>query len=205
MIRLLVVLTSLVTAGCIPAATDGDGEGEGDVGEGEGDVGEGEGDVGEGEGEGDIGEGEGEGEGEGDIGDRLTLIVDEASRVTTAVGAEGGSLAIGGNLLVVPANALAETLTISMALAEASELPGASLVALEPDGLVFLAPATLTLADARADAWVVRFDGDGVGPHLVPRARDATVTVEIGQPPRHCGVERAAEHGSGPHEGDGVA
>ena len=65
------------------------------------------------------------------------------------VGAEGGELAAAGVTVVIPAGALASDVAVSFAVTTTSVATGASArrtVTLEPEGLVFAAPATVTLS-----------------------------------------------------------
>ena len=107
------------------------------------------------------------------------LTLDSGARVTRIVSAAGATLtSVAGDgtryTLVIPAEAIADSAEIAMSpiLAATGTLGDAGLVAgvrLEPDGLVFTRPATLTIerpAGAAAGFAVVA-DGTGAAPHLV--------------------------------------
>lgn len=106
---------------------------------------------------------------------RVTPVADTASAASATIGRDGGSVSAGGITLTVPKGALPVAQTIT--LAPLSSLGGSPLtmlagVDLEPQGLHFLVPATLTIPIAagadRRDLVGFGFDGGGSSFHLKP-------------------------------------
>ena len=113
-----------------------------------------------------------------------TAVADAAAAVAEPVGAEGGTIAVEGMELVIPAGALSEGTTITAT--PLRSLQGSPFAAapvglkLEPSGIVLLQPATLTLPKPQGEGTVVGFgfDGDGEQLHLVPASVSGD-TVEL--------------------------
>ena len=111
-------------------------------------------------------------------------VADEAAAVDVAVGADGGTIAVEGMQLAIPAGAVPEGTEITAT--PLRSLQGSPFAAapvglkLEPSGLVLLQPATLTLPRPAGTGQVVGFgfNGDGEGLHLVPH-RVAGDTVQL--------------------------
>jgi IPT/TIG domain len=109
---------------------------------------------------------------------------DESAAVSVPLGAEGGTIAVEGMELAIPAGAVPEGTTITAT--PLRSLQGAPFVAapvglkLEPSGLVLLQPATLTLPRPAGAGQVIGFgfNGEGESFHLVPH-RAAGDTVEL--------------------------
>jgi hypothetical protein len=100
--------------------------------------------------------------------------LDEAAATRQTFGDAGGSIAVAGMELAIPAGAVPEGTTITatpLRALEGSPFAGAPVgLKLEPSGLVLLQPATLTLPKPAGAGTVVGFgfDGDGADFHLVP-------------------------------------
>jgi hypothetical protein len=115
---------------------------------------------------------------------RTNAIVDEAAAVAAAIGSGGGTIAVEGMELSIPAGAVPEGTTITatpLRSLQGSPFAAAPIgLKLEPSGLVLLQPATLTLPKPSGTGAVVGFgfDGDGEELHLVP-ANVAGDTVEL--------------------------
>ena len=131
-----------------------------------------------------------------------TPVLDTPRRVSATVGRSGGSLASGGLTLTIPAGALSEDTTIALTpirdLAD-SPLAGRMIggAKLEPEGLIFLAPAALTIAlpTGVAPSEVLGFGsaGDGSELHLQPRTvAGGTVSLRL----RHFSTAGAAAGGA---------
>jgi hypothetical protein len=111
-------------------------------------------------------------------------VADAAAAVATAVGEDGGTIALEGMELTIPAGAVPEGTTITAT--PLRSLQGSPFAAapvglkLEPSGLVLLQPATLTLPRPAGSGAVVGFgfDGEGEELHLVP-ASVAGDSVEL--------------------------
>jgi hypothetical protein len=119
---------------------------------------------------------------------KVTPALDQPDAVQGQIGAEGGTITTGGGIsLSIPPGAVGETQTIT--LVPLSGLGGSPLdllggVELEPQGLHFLVPATLTVplpADVDPRRLVgFGFDGDGINFHLKPGAiTGGTISVQI--------------------------
>ncbi|HUQ21543.1 MAG TPA: IPT/TIG domain-containing protein, partial [Gaiellaceae bacterium] len=111
-------------------------------------------------------------------------VVDEAAAVAEAIGADGGSIAVAGMELAIPAGAVPEGTTITatpLRSLRGSPFAAAPVgVKLEPSGLVLLQPATLTLPRPSGPGTLVGFgfNGDGEGFRLLPH-RVVGETVEL--------------------------
>jgi IPT/TIG domain-containing protein len=113
-------------------------------------------------------------------------VADVTAAVTAAVGGEGGTIAVGGMELAIPAGAVPEGTEITAT--PLRSLQGSPFAAtpvglkLEPSGLVLLRPATLTLPRPAGVGVLVGFgfDGAGEGFHLVPhRLSGDTVQLQV--------------------------
>jgi hypothetical protein len=122
------------------------------------------------------------------------LIVDAGASVTKSIGVAGGTIstqAINGSqfTLTVPPTALSGTVDVTLTpITTIQNLPtGTTVVAavrMRPDGLTFLAPASLTIATATAPSTTnlvgLRFNDDGSALHMTPIARSGTqLTIPI--------------------------
>ena len=105
---------------------------------------------------------------------RTVAVADEAATVAVAVGGEGGTIAVEGMTLAIPAGAVPEGTTITAT--PLRSLRGSPFAAapiglrLEPSGLVLLKPATLRLPRPSGAGQLVGvgFEGAGEELHLVP-------------------------------------
>ena len=115
---------------------------------------------------------------------QTAAVADESAAVSVPVGADGGTIAVEGMSLAIPAGAVPEGTEITAT--PLRSLQGSPFSAppvglkLEPSGLVLLRPATLTLPKPSGTGTVVGFgfDGDGDELHLVP-TKLAGDTVEL--------------------------
>jgi len=118
-----------------------------------------------------------------------TFVLDPPGAASGVIGRAGGAITAGNVTLTVPAGALSEdvpiTVTPILDLAD-SPLQGLLIggVRLEPDGLLFLKPATLQMAlpagVPAADVLGFGSEDDGSNLHLVPREIDGgTILVEL--------------------------
>jgi hypothetical protein len=111
-------------------------------------------------------------------------VADEAAAVSEPVGADGGTIAVEGMTLAIPAGAVPEGTTITatpLRELRGSPFAGAPVgLKLEPSGLVLLQPAILTLPRPSGSGQLVGFgfNGDGEGFRLVPH-RLVGDTVEL--------------------------
>jgi hypothetical protein len=117
---------------------------------------------------------------------QTAAVADESAAVESAVGADGGTIAVEGIELAIPAGAVPEGTEITatpLRSLQGSPFSAAPVgLKLEPSGLVLLRPATLTLPRPAGAGQVVGFgfDGDGEGFHLVPhRAVGDTVELKV--------------------------
>ena len=115
---------------------------------------------------------------------QTAAVADESAAVSVPVGADGGTIAVEGMSLAIPAGAVPEGTEITatpLRSLQGSPFSAAPVgLKLEPSGLVLLRPATLTLPKPSGTGTVVGFgfDGDGDELHLVP-AKLAGDTVEL--------------------------
>jgi hypothetical protein len=132
------------------------------------------------------------------------LKLDSGARVTRTVSASGATLtSVAGDgtryTLAIPATAIRYSAEIAMSpiLAASGTLGDAGLVAgvrLEPDGLVFARPTTLTIERpaGAAGGYAVVAEGTGSDPHLVLSTADAEVmTLAVSHFSVAAVVERA--------------
>ena len=113
-------------------------------------------------------------------------VAEEAAAVSVPVGAEGGSIAVEGMELAIPAGAVPEGTEITAT--PLRSLQGSPFAAapvglkLEPSGLVLLQPATLTLPKPEGEGTLVGFgfNSDGAGFRLLPhRVVGETVQLKV--------------------------
>lgn len=88
--------------------------------------------------------------------------------ITQTIGADGGTLSVGVHRLVIPAGALAAPVTIT-ALAPSDTV---NQVRFQPQGLVFLRPASLTMSYANCDLL------GSLAPKRIAYTTDALVILE---------------------------
>src|SRR5688500_16459435 len=127
-------------------------------------------------------------------------VADSAAAVSAPVGAAGGTIAVEGMELAIPAGAVPEGTEITatpLRSLQGSPFAAAPVgVKLEPSGLVLLQPATLTLPRPAGAGLLVGFgfNGDGEGLRLVPHRADGD-TVQL-RDWRFCGagVMTARQH-----------
>lgn len=109
----------------------------------------------------------------------VVAVADESAAQAAEIGADGGTIAVEGMTLTIPADAVPEGTQITATpLRGLSGSPFAAApvgLKLEPSGLVLLKPATLTLPRPAGAGIPVGFgfDGEGEGFHLVPHVADA--------------------------------